>query len=207
MRRAITRAAVPAAATVGIARVCARPDCGRTLTGSQKRFCSHSCRNTVLSPGNGGGAPEKYRPEYATSKFEEYLTACEKGNEPTLLPTESSYIVMQNAKMPSLIGYARFLGFPRQTLEHWAISRPEFARALDLLKDVQQEYLINHGLSGKYNAQIVKLLLGTNHGIVERKEVDSTHKMLGIVRHVYQKADEIEREARKNDLLESSTQQ
>ena len=70
----------------------------------------------------------------------------------------------------------------------------DFARGLDLLKDVQQEYLINNGLSGKYNAQLAKLMLGTNHGIVERKEVDSTHKLLGIVKHVYQEADRMERE-------------
>ncbi|HEY4499083.1 MAG TPA: terminase small subunit [Candidatus Paceibacterota bacterium] len=175
-------------------RVCTRPDCGKALTATQKKYCSHSCRNTVLSPGNSGGAPGKYLPEYATSKLEEYLAFCEKGNEPTLIPTESSYIVMQNARMPSLIGYARFLDFPRQTLEHWVAQHSDFARGLDLLKDVQQEYLINNGLSGKYNAQLAKLMLGTNHGIVERKEVDSTHKLLGIVKHVYQEADRMERE-------------
>ena len=181
-------------ASTGLARVCTRPECGKALTATQKKYCSHSCRNMVLSPGNSGGAPERYLPEYAALKLEEYLTFCEKGNEPTLIPTESSYIVMQNARMPSLIGYARYLGFPRQTLEHWVTQHPDFARALDLLKDVQQEFLVNNGLSGRYNATLAKLMLGVNHGIFERKEVDSTHKLLGIVKHVYQEADRMELE-------------
>lgn len=194
MKRALITLKTTPVVSFSPSRVCTRLACGKTLTATQKKFCSHSCRNMVLSPGNSGGAPEKYQPEYATSKLEEYFAFCEKGNEPTLVPTESSYIVMHNAKMPSLKGYARYLKFPRQTLEHWAAQHPEFARALDLLKDVQEEFLINNGLSGRYNSTLAKLLLGVNHGMIERKEVDNTHKLIGVVKMIYNRADELERE-------------
>lgn len=177
--------------------VCTRQGCNNVLTPTQKKFCSHSCRNMVLSPGNSGGAPEKYQSEYATSKLEEYLAFCEKGNEPTLIPTQSSYIVIPNAKLPTLIGYARYLKFPRQTLEHWVAQHTEFARALDLLKDMQKEFLTNYGLSSRFNPTLAKLMLGVNHGMIERKEVDNRNKMLGVVKYVYQRADEIEREQRR----------
>lgn len=175
-------------------RVCTRLECGKALTATQKKFCSHSCRNIVLSPGNSGGAPEKYLPEYASSKMKEYLTFCEKGNEPTLIPTKSSYIVLPNAELPSLIGYAQYLKFSRQTLENWATRHSDFARALDMLKNIQRSFLINNGLSGRYNSGMARFLLGVNHGMIERKEVDNTHKLLGVVKYVYQRADELERE-------------
>lgn len=194
MKRVLIAPKTTPDASVSLSRVCTRPECGKILTSTQKKFCSHSCRNMVLSPGNSGGAPEKYQPEYADSKLEEYFAFCEKGNEPTLVPTESSYIVLPNAKLPTLFGYARYLRFPRQTLEHWAAQHTEFALALDLLKDMQKEFLTNYGISGRFNPTLAKLMLGVNHGIIERKEVDNTHKMIGIVKQFYQHVDEIDRE-------------
>jgi len=150
----------------------------------------------VLSPGNAGGRPSDFKPEYATSKFEEYLALCTKGTEPVLIPTESSYIVRENANLPSVEGYAEFLGVSDDTVRSWTEQHQPFAYAMDRLRRVQRTYLINNGLSGRFNSTIAKLLLGVNHGMVERREIDrrNTHQFIGVVRHLYDRADEIERE-------------
>ena len=198
MRRAIKKNTDTNLATgviSGLVKMCAREGCGNTLTLSQKKFCSQSCRNEILSTGNGAGELlSKYKPEYATARFKEYITACEKKNEPNLVPTQSSFIVIQDARMPTFDDYAEYLGVTTPTLKNWALVYPEFAVALDRLKRFQKTFLINNGLSGRYNPTIAKLLLGINHGMVERKEVDNTHKMIGVVRQIYGEADRIERE-------------
>lgn len=176
-------------------RPCTREGCENKLNPGQKKFCSHTCRYLALNAnGNPGGiATNLYRPEYATTTFKEYLEVCEHKHDPTLIPTESSYIVIHNAKMPTLEDYATYLGFHHSTLQAWAGREPEFAHALDIMKDIQRSFLINNGLSGRYNSTIAKLLLGTNHGLIERREVDNTHKMIGVIKHLYGRADELEK--------------
>ena len=178
---------------------CERPGCGNVLSTTQKKYCSHTCRNLVLSPGNSGGAVSKYKHEYSTTTFEKYLSKCEEGHKPTLIPTKKgSYITLQNAKLPSIDGYSDFIGFSNETLRNWAAEHPEFAKTLDKLKSIQKTYLINMGLSGRYNSNIAKLLLGVNHGMVERKKGDSKYEMMGIVKLFYDEVDRKEKEMREN---------
>lgn len=175
-------------------RICTRVDCDVVLKKTQKKFCSHICRNIVNSPGNRGGAPSKYQSEFATTKFEEYIALCKKGNEPTLIPTNSSYIVIHNAKLPSKEDYALFLEVSPETLRNWSEQHYDFAVVMDKLHSIQKIFLINHGLSGRYHSQMAKLLLGINHGMIERKEVETTHRLLGVIKHFYQRVDELEKE-------------
>lgn len=184
-------------------KLCARQGCGKALTRTQRRFCSHICRNMVLSPGNQGGAPEKYRPEFTGKVFNEYLAWCEKGHEPTLIPTKSSYLMLQNARLPTLESFCEYLGanghldrVSPQTLYNWAQKHEEFARVMDRLKRIQKTYLINNGLSGRYNARLAQFQLNVNHGQIERKQMDANQKMLGIVRFIYAEADRLEAENR-----------
>jgi hypothetical protein len=179
---------------------CTRPGCTNTLAPSQKKYCSHSCRNIVLKGGNGGGL-SKYEPKFAGQLFLDYLEWCEKGQEPTLIPTESSYIVIHNAQMPSNEGYAEWLersGHIKKihihSLQRWADTYEDFTHVLDRIKRIQKIWLLNNGLSGRYNSNMSKLALGVNHGMIERHEVDNTHKLIGVVKLVYQRADEIDRE-------------
>lgn len=133
----------------------------------------------------------EYKPEYCTTALQLYLDLCEKGNEPTLIPTENSYILIHNAKIPSATGYALFLKVHPHTPENWAKSHPEFAEVLDTITAIQKEYLFNNGLAGRYNSTIAKLGLNVNHGMVERNIVDNTHKLIGVVKHVYEQADKL----------------
>lgn len=174
---------------------CTRPGCTNTLTPSQRKYCSHECRNIVMTGGIGGAeATEKYRPEFATTKLQEYLALCEKKNELSMVPTESSYLVIRNADMPSVERYAHFLGVHPSTPTKWSGRYLAFSKAMDLLKAVQRSFLINNGLAGRYDSSLTKLILGVNHGMIERKEVDNTHKLIGVVKMVYDRADEIRKE-------------
>lgn len=136
----------------------------------------------------------QYKPEYATTMFEAYMAIVDKKNEPTLIPTESSYIVIHNAELPTQEDFADFLGFDDKTLRNWAGVFPDFAAIMDKIVRLQKKYLLNNGLAGRYNAQIAKLGLNVNHGMVEKSQVDNTHKLIGVVKHVYARADALEAE-------------
>lgn len=178
-------------------RQCTREGCARSLKPNQRKYCSPECRNTFLSSGqNGGGRPPKYKPTFATTVLKAYLEDCKDKHEPTLIPTEKSYIVIQKARMPSIDDYAEYLiesghvdYIATATLDEWAIAHSEFAFACSRILRVQKNYLSSRGLSGEYSSAIAKMHLAVNHGMIERSQVDHTHKMLGVVKHIYQLAD------------------
>lgn len=177
--------------------MCQRKDCGNQLVPRQGKYCSATCKHLAKV----GGMPPviPYKPEYANKKLKEYFKECERKNEQTFLPVKSGYIVVNNAQVPSKEGYADFLDFDTERVfEYWSTIHPEFAAAMDRLMSRQRLWLINYGLAGRYNPVYGKLMLGVNHGMVERKEVDNTHKMIGVVKHIYEKADEVDA-ARKID--------
>lgn len=177
-------------------RMCERVGCSRAVTGRRKRFCSHTCRNLWLThaAGNGGGTVEKYKPEYSTTKMREYLDMCEEKSQTEMIPTRDSYIIERKAKIPTVDGYARFIGVFERTPDNWAKVHPEFARALDSLLSIQKEWILNEGIAGHYSPVITKLILSANHGMIERKQVTNEHKFFGIVKHLFARADEIEKQ-------------
>lgn len=175
-------------------RICKREGCGKTLTNKkQVVFCNAECRDLHLAVQMQ--ATSKYDLRFANELFKEYLQQCKAGNEPTLIPTESSYIVIHNANPPSVHGYAEWLtdndhvNVHEDTLRVWGQAHQEFAFCLHRIERIQKEFLFNKGLAGRYNSTIAKLGLSSNHGMVERTAVDSTHKFIGIVKHVYGEAD------------------
>ena len=179
--------------TVRAPRFCERTECKRELTPSQSRFCGAECRNLAKL----GGAPViyPYHPSYAKEKLQEYFQLCREENEPNLVPTDSSFIVINRAKVPSKADYAVFLKVTVRVVKDWEEKYVEFARAMEELMTLQQAFLLNYGASGRYNPVISRLALGVNHGMIERKQIDNTHKHIGIVKHLYEKADDIERDA------------
>ena len=134
MRRAVVKEPIPAPPVknkrgrpkkvreLAPAKVCEREGCTNIIAPSKKKYCSAVCRNIGINAnGNPGGlATDKYKPEYATTTLKEYLEWCEMKHEPTLIPTESSYIVIHNAKMPTLEDYAIFIGVHPATPKNWA---------------------------------------------------------------------------------------
>lgn len=117
------------------------------------------------------GRPTKYKKEYI-GKAQEYLAECtddefERGEDRNVM-----YKI--RVKLPTIEGFARFLGVNKTTLYEWSKEYPEFSNALEEIKTEQQERLINNGLNGDYNPTIAKLMLSSNHGMKEKSEQDIT---------------------------------
>lgn len=107
------------------------------------------------------GRPTKYRAEFVDLVCD-YLDGCEDvylGNR-------------LKVHLPSVEGFAIFIGVSRDTLYEWAKKHEGFSYTLGRIKTVQHESLINSGLSGAYNSTIAKLMLTSNHGYSEKKVLD-----------------------------------
>ena len=94
------------------------------------------------------GRPTKYSQELL-DKAEEYLTDFE----------------YHGAVFPSHIGLSLYLGLNKDTLFDWAKQEDKkaFSDILRRILAVQHEMLIGNGITGKYNSNICKLVLG-KHG-------------------------------------------
>ena len=73
--------------------------------------------------------------------------------------------------VPSAVGLARVLEISRSTLYVWGSDKdkPEFTDILEEIQSKQERELLNKGLNGVYNSNIVKLMLG-KHGYKEQKD-------------------------------------
>lgn len=111
------------------------------------------------------GRPSEYKEEYI-SKIDEYLNL------------HQDYLIEDKikVKLPTIEGFAKYIGVNKTTLYYWESSYPSFSNALDKIRTEQKERLINSGLSGDYNSTIAKLILSANHGMSEKTEQDITTK-------------------------------
>jgi len=106
-----------------------------------------------------GGRPTKYKPEYCD--LTKYLKSSKVKGE-----------------LPSICGYAVYLGVSEKTLENWGKTKEEFFRSLRKLLTISKQTLMNKGLKGTYNSTIAKLILSSDHGMRERTDQTSDDKPL-----------------------------
>ena len=74
--------------------------------------------------------------------------------------------------VPSVAGLACYLGISRSTAQEYAKENSEFSGTLEAIKTLQENKLINKGLTGDFNPTITKLMLA-NHGYSDKSEVDN----------------------------------
>lgn len=117
---------------------------------------------------HAGGRPSEYKAEFV-AKADEYLKSCEDLRENGEL----------KVKLPKIEGFALYLGVSKQSLYTWAEQHPELLDALEKIKAVQKEKLIDNGLSGAYNSTIAKLVLSSDHDMREKSETGITVKKDG----------------------------
>jgi hypothetical protein len=100
--------------------------------------------------------PTKYDPSFV-AELENYLATT--GREQT--------------KLPTVEGFALWLGVSRDSLYEWSKLYPAFSDTLGQIEHKQKEQLVNDGIYGgkEVNATIVKLLLQNNHGMREKQEL------------------------------------
>lgn len=72
--------------------------------------------------------------------------------------------------IPSAEGFACTIGIGRRTIYDWAGKHVEFSHMLDKLNAAQARAAISKGLTGDWNATIVKLLL-SKHGYSDKHEI------------------------------------
>ena len=103
--------------------------------------------------------------------------------DPSFVNRVDSYLETtgrENTSLPTVEGFAIYLGVTKKTLYNWSEKHPEFLHSLDQIMTVQARQLIDDGIYGgkEVNATIVKLLLMNNHGMRERKDTTSDDKPL-----------------------------
>lgn len=127
---------------------------------------------------HAGGAPTKYRPIFH-KRAGKYIHSC-KDEQIKLLKSEGakgeSFENKIKVNLPSIEGFALFLGVSIEAMEEWREKYPEFKRAINRIKLVQKKILMDNGLSGNYNPIITKLLLSSNHGM---RDTDSDRELGG----------------------------
>lgn len=125
---------------------------------------------------HAGGRPLEYNSKYIKKAYkylslrqDEEIRVVRKEN------TGKGYVVYDRkliVRLPTIEGFAEYIGFSKKTLYNWSKKYDDFAFALERIKTEQMTRLINEGLAGTYNPTIVKLMLSGNHGM--REGIDAT---------------------------------
>lgn len=125
------------------------------------------------------GRPRTYHKEYI-KKIDDYLAECEdeKYDYHETMGKVDVYKERYHVNLPTIEGFALYIKVSRKTIYNWEKENDDFAEALDRIRMVQKERVINSGLAGKYSPVIAKLILSTNHGMKERSDITSDDKPL-----------------------------
>lgn len=126
-----------------------------------------------------GGRPSEYSEEILI-RARKYLDSCEDDTERVveMANEEKGYEKYRNklkVNLPSVVGLALHLQVARSTVYEWAEQHKEFSDILEDILAEQEKRLIENGLSGDYNPQIAKLVLG-KHGYHDKQDVDQNIK-------------------------------
>jgi hypothetical protein len=124
--------------------------------------------------------PSEYKKEYI-KKVDEYLEIHQDEEVQVVKQSSEKYEMFDNklkVDLPTIEGFALFLGVNKTSLYEWEKKDDEFSNALDKIRTEQHNRLINNGLSGDYNSTIAKLVLSSNHGYKERSDYTSNEKEL-----------------------------
>lgn len=131
---------------------------------------------------NKGGRPSEFKENYI-DKVDDYLELCEDIEYDWTRSDgvkSTSYEHRIKVKLPTIEGFAIFLGVSKKSLYNWAESYPQFLHALEKIEVEQKNRLIEKGLSGDYNPTIAKLILSANHGMREKTDVTTDNKPINI---------------------------
>ncbi len=117
------------------------------------------------------GRPKEYN-EDTVKKAQQYLDECV---DTYTVTKEGEEGTLKKVNIPSIAGLALYLNIARETVYDWRDKYPEFSDILGHILAEQERRLISNGLSGAYNSNITKLVLG-KHGYHDKQDTDITTK-------------------------------
>lgn len=140
----------------------------------------------------------KYLPIFSTADFiNEFIRWCEQESVPrTVFTVDENGVKTKNSVtiprvlLPSEERFARYIGVYPDTIDNWKKAYPEFKKAMKYLMSLQKDKIIELGSAGIGHQGVHKLLLMSNHGMAEKKEVDNNH-LFGLLKNVYTESENI----------------
>jgi len=102
--------------------------------------------------------------------------------------------------IPSVAGLALHLNKARSTVYEWRQheDKQEFADILHNILSLQEKLLINNGLTGEFNSNITKLVLG-KHGYTDKTDITSDDKPVPILNVLPDNSNKENKESQKED--------
>lgn len=107
-----------------------------------------------------GGRPTDYKPEYCQMMLDHF-------NQPLYVTKKKEIasggrkVIVEEEKPNSMPTFERFalnIGVIHETLRNWCKSNPEFFAAYSACKDIQKNFILEHGMMGGYNAGFAKFV-------------------------------------------------
>lgn len=107
-----------------------------------------------------GGRPTDYKPEYCQMMLDHF-------NQPLYVTKKKEIasggrkVIVEEEKPNSMPTFERFalnIGVIHETLRNWCKANPEFFAAYSACKDIQKNFILEHGMMGGYNAGFAKFV-------------------------------------------------
>lgn len=107
-----------------------------------------------------GGRPSDYKPEYCQMMLDHF-------NQPLYIIKKKEIasggrkVIVEEEKpnsMPTFERFALSIGAVHNTLRNWCKEYPEFLSAYSACKDIQKNFILEHGMMGGYNAGFAKFV-------------------------------------------------
>lgn len=106
------------------------------------------------------GRPSTYNPKYPDQMIKFFEDRVDKPKD-----------------MPTLTKFAMELGIHPDTITDWGAKFPPFFRAIKRCKKIQEEVLIQNGLSSRYNTAFTIFCMKNLHGWKNEQQADNNQEI------------------------------
>ena len=134
-------------------------------------------RNTKLGP------PTKYTSDMPEALIEFFNVDPDEYLKHNFTNAMKSNFQIIPGKFPTLIKFARSIGVSRATFYLWAEEHPEFKKAMDDAKQLQEEAVVNIGIAT--NGGFAAFMLKCNHGWRDNDDLNVNTQAAGDVTVVF----------------------
>jgi hypothetical protein len=124
------------------------------------------------------GRPTKYQKKYCdevVAYFDKPLTYIVEIIKRT---KDGEYKVAQErvTDLPTFERFAHELGVNHSTLRQWCKDYPDFSKAYDQAKDLQEQLIVANAMAGRYVGPFAQFYLKNKYSYSDRSEIDHTTK-------------------------------